>query len=117
MRRAELFPEGPAAVSLVEADSIAALEAFLHPLTGGYQQAGWEFGRLPCLSDFYGLLEAINGMDHIENLRMTLRAVTPGGVQVDEPRVVTEDRPLDVEVPVYTLVYSGEHKFNVKALA
>ena len=56
-------------------------------------------------------------MDHIENLRMTLRAVTPGGVQVDEPRVVTEDRPLDVEVPVYTLVYSGEHKFNVKALA
>ena len=76
-----------------------------------------QFGRLPCLSDFYGLLEAIGGMDHIENLRMTLRAVTPGGVQVDEPRIVSEDRPLDVEVPVYTLVYSGEHKFNVKALA
>ncbi|MDT5269291.1 MAG: hypothetical protein QOH49_1477, partial [Acidobacteriota bacterium] len=101
----------------VEADAVAALEAFLHPLTGGYTQSGWEFGRLPCLSDFYGLLEAVNGMDHIENLRMTLSPVTPGGVKAAEPRVVSEDRPLDVVVPVYTLVYSGEHKFDVKALA
>jgi predicted phage baseplate assembly protein len=101
----------------VEADAIAALEAFLHPLTGGYTQSGWEFGRLPCLSDFYGLLEAVNGMDHIENLRMTLSPVTPGGVKAAVSTVVSEDRPLDVVVPVYTLVYSGEHKFDVKALA
>jgi hypothetical protein len=114
---ADIYPQTIDLAPQVEADSVAALEGFLHPLTGGYQQAGWEFGRLPCLSDFYSLLEAIEGMDHIENLRMTLRAVTPSGVQVDEPRVVTEERQLDVEVPVYTLVYSGEHKFDVKALA
>jgi hypothetical protein len=48
---------------------------------------------------------------------MTLSPVTPGGVKAAEPRIVSEDRPLDVVVPVYTLVYSGEHKFDVKALA
>jgi hypothetical protein len=101
----------------VEAAAVATLEAFLHPLTGGYTQSGWEFGRLPCLSDFYGLLEAVPGMDHIENLRMTLSPVTPGGVKAAAPRVVSEELPLDVVVPVYTLVYSGEHKFDVKALS
>lgn len=114
---ADIYPETMDLAPQVEADAIAALESFLHPLTGGYTQSGWEFGRLPCLSDFYALLEAIEGMDHIENLRMTLSAVTPGGARVGEPRVVSEDRPLDVVVPVYTLVYSGGHKMDVKVLA
>jgi baseplate J-like protein len=114
---ADIYAESIDLAPQVEADAVAKLEAFLHPLTGGYKQTGWEFGRLPCLSDFYSLLEAVEGMDHIENLRMTLSPVTPGGAKAAEPRVVSEDRPLDVVVPVYTLVYSGEHKFDVKALA
>lgn len=114
---ADIYPASIDLAPQVEAESVAALEAFLHPLTGGYGRSGWEFGRLPCLSDFYGLLEDVEGMDHIENLRMTLRPVTPGGARAGEARVVTEDRPLDVVVPVYTLVYSGEHKFDVKAPA
>lgn len=114
---ADIYAESIDLAPQVEAAAVAALEAFLHPLTGGYTRSGWEFGRLPCLSDFYGLLEAVEGMDHIENLRMTLSPVTPGGVKAAAPRVVSEDRPLDVSVPVYTLVYSGEHKFDVKALA
>jgi uncharacterized phage protein gp47/JayE len=114
---ADIYAESIDLAPQVEAAAVAALEAFLHPLTGGYTQSGWEFGRLPCLSDFYRLLEGVGGMDHIENLRMTLSPVTPGGVKAAEPRVVSEDRPLDVVVPVYTLVYSGEHKFDVKALA
>jgi predicted phage baseplate assembly protein len=114
---ADIYAQSIDLAPQVEGAAVAALEAFLHPLTGGYTQSGWEFGRLPCLSDFYGLLEAVPGMDHIENLRMTLSPVTPGGVKASEPRVVSEDRPLDVVVPVYTLVYSGGHKFDVKALA
>ena len=114
---ADIYAQSIDLAPQVEAAAVAALEAFLHPLTGGYTQSGWEFGRLPCLSDFYGLLEAVGGMDHIENLRMTLSPVTPGGAKAAEARVVSEDRPLDVVVPVYTLVYSGEHKFDVKALA
>lgn len=114
---ADIYAQSIDLAPQVEADAVAALEAFLHPLTGGYTQSGWEFGRLPCLSDFYGLLEAVEGMDHIENLRMTLSPVTPGGAKAAEARVVSEDRPLDVVVPVYTLVYSGEHKFDVKALS
>lgn len=114
---ADIYPETIDLAPQVEAEAVAVLESFLHPLTGGYGGGGWEFGRLPCLSDFYSLLEAVGGMDHIENLSMTLSPVTPGGVAVGEPRVVTEERPLDVVVPAYTLVYSGEHKFDVKVLA
>ncbi|HEX7317674.1 MAG TPA: putative baseplate assembly protein [Pyrinomonadaceae bacterium] len=117
MVNADIYAQSIDLAPQVEAEAVAAVEAFLHPLTGGYNQSGWEFGRLPCLSDFYGLLEAVEGMDHIENLRMTLSPVTPGGVKAAEARVVSEDRPLDVVVPVYTLVYSGEHKFDVKALS
>lgn len=113
---ADIYAESIDLAPQVEAAALAALEAFLHPLTGGYTQSGWEFGRLPCLSDFYGLLEAVPGMDHIENLLMTLSPVTPGGAKAAEAKVVSEDRPLDVVVPIYTLVYSGEHKFDVKAL-
>jgi uncharacterized phage protein gp47/JayE len=114
---ADIYAESIDLAPQVEADAVAELEAFLHPLTGGYTQSGWEFGRLPCLSDFYALLEAVPGMDHIENLRMTLSPVTPGGAKAAVATVVSEDRPLDVVVPVYTLVYSGGHKFDVKALA
>ena len=63
----------------VEATALQRLRQFLHPLTGGYLNRGWEFGRLPCLSDFYTLLEDIDGVDHVDNLMMTLRAVTPTG--------------------------------------
>ena len=114
---ADIYAESIDLTPQVESAAVAALEAFLHPLTGGYTQSGWEFGRLPCLSDFYGLLEAVEGMDHIENLRMTLSPVTPGGAKAAAAVVVSEDHPLDVVVPVYTLVYSGEHKFDVKALS
>ena len=114
---ADIYAESIDLAPQVEAAAVAALEAFLHPLTGGYAESGWEFGRLPCLSDFYGLLEAVPGMDHVENLRMTLSPVTPGGAKAAASAVVSEDHPLDVVVPVYTLVYSGEHKFDVKALS
>ena len=113
---ADLYPVTIDLAPQVEMQAISRLERFLHPLTGGYQNSGWEFGRLPCLSDFYAFLEAVDGVDHIENLSMTLRVRMPSGVSVGDPQVVTEDRPVDVAMPPYTLVFSGEHKFTIKAL-
>ncbi len=46
------------------------LIAFLHPVTGGPEGEGWEFGRCPGESDFYGLLESIRGLDFIRSLRI-----------------------------------------------
>lgn len=47
------------------------LEEFLHPLTGGADGAGWDFGRDLAASDIYRLLEDINEVDHIEQLKLS----------------------------------------------
>lgn len=100
----------------VEGAALRRLASFLHPLTGGYQSTGWEFGRLPCLSDFYALLEDIAGVDHVEQLSLTLTALTPSGKPVGEPAYITEDRPLAATMPDYALVCSGQHTITLKAL-
>jgi hypothetical protein len=69
-----------------------ALAAFLHPLTGGPDGKGWEFGREPHRSDIYRVIEEIPGVDHV-------RALT---VQS------TEDFPGSRETGRF-LVYSGTH--------
>src|SRR4030095_7822513 len=42
--------------------------SFLHPLTGGLDGKGWDFGRRPHLSDLYALIEAVPGVDHVRAL-------------------------------------------------
>jgi len=44
------------------------LDRFFHPLLGGPEGEGWDFGRGVAVSDIYALLEGIDGVDHIENL-------------------------------------------------
>ena len=112
---AELVPTQIELAPQVEATALRRLSQFLHPLTGGYLNRGWEFGRLPCLSDFYTLLEDIDGVDHVAALSMTLRAVTPEGKTVGEPRQVDEDEHLAVTMPDHTLVYGETHTITVKA--
>ncbi|WP_036798636.1 putative baseplate assembly protein [Pleurocapsa sp. PCC 7319] len=71
------------------------LDAFLHPLTGGDRGRGWAFGRSPCKSDFYALLESIPGVDRVDSLSLVSannRAIT---------------------VPDYALVSTGEHQIKV----
>ena len=60
-------------VPLVEQEAMKKLRDFLHPLTGGFTSRGWEFGSLPCISDFFALLEEIDGLDHVEKLTMTIQ--------------------------------------------
>jgi hypothetical protein len=47
------------------------LAAFLHPLTGGHDRGGWDFGRKPHRSDLYALIEAVPGVDHVRSLTIT----------------------------------------------
>jgi predicted phage baseplate assembly protein len=46
------------------------VRAFLHPLTGGLGQEGWDFGRQPHASDVYALIEAVPGVDHVSFLKV-----------------------------------------------
>lgn len=74
------------------------LEAFLHPLTGGPTNEGWDFGRDLAASDLYGLLEDIDSVDHVTTLRMVF-----GDTASDER----------VEVESDALLASGTHKIEM----
>jgi predicted phage baseplate assembly protein len=72
------------------------LSRFLHPLTGGLEGKGWDFGRRPHKSDLYALLENTPGVDHVISL------------------VVTEKREReDATTTERFLVYSGAHKISL----
>lgn len=54
-----------------------ALKSFLHPLDGGKQGKGWEFGRNVYLSEIYQLLDQVPGVDYVKKIdnqdELTLR--------------------------------------------
>lgn len=68
----------PEAASEVEKATNMALNDYLHPVTGGSDGTGWDFGREPKRSDFFALLEAIPGVSHVRELRIRLVADRPG---------------------------------------
>lgn len=54
------------------------LNRFLHPTAGGPEGLGWQFGQRPHASDFYPLLGAIEGLDHIRALELRFEEERPG---------------------------------------
>jgi len=78
---AEIAIVSGAASSAVIARCEQALRRFLHPLTGGAQGAGWTFGERPHASDFYPLLGAIDGVDHVRTLRLHVTEAAPGRLE------------------------------------
>ncbi|MDB9315284.1 baseplate J/gp47 family protein [Spirulina sp. CS-785/01] len=70
-----------------------ALDAFLHPLTGGRQKTGWAFGRSPQRSDVYAALESVPGVSYVRALTI---------------------HPVAIAIDRQTLIYSGEHRITLK---
>ena len=93
-------------ISQFEASTTDALDAFLHPLTGGPENEGWAFGTVPCLSDFYALLEGLAGTDYVDDLTVT---VTGSETAV----TLTEGEPTPTVAPD-TLVFSGVHEITAR---
>jgi hypothetical protein len=96
-----VVPGAVGSIADLEAALTDAIDAFLHPLTGGERGRGWEFGELPCHSDVYALLEGVEGVDHVGSL-----AVTFSGD--DESLTVIEGQETP-SVAADTLVTSGDH--------
>jgi hypothetical protein len=94
--RAEVAVATPGGASTVEGAVHARLAAFLHPLTGGLDGTGWDFGRTPHRSDFFALIESVPGVDHVRFL------------QISE----VEDQP-GVRKTGRFLVFSGEHRISL----
>jgi len=64
----DVYVHGLDVASVVEREIKKTLKTFFHPLTGGPESSGWDFGRSVSASDIYALLEKIEGVDHVENL-------------------------------------------------
>jgi baseplate J-like protein len=47
------------------------LAAFLHPLTGGPEKQGWDFGRDVYVSEVAAVIEAVEGVDHVKALSIS----------------------------------------------
>jgi predicted phage baseplate assembly protein len=75
------------------------LEEFLHPVSGGPEGNGWEFGRPVTRSDIFALLERIADIDRVEDLMFEF-----GG----------RKNPNRVDIGPNELLASGEHKLAIK---
>ncbi|MGQ0778526.1 MAG: putative baseplate assembly protein [Pseudonocardiales bacterium] len=65
---ATVVPRSPEVADPVRGRVRAALEHYLHPLTGGPDGTGWAFGRKPHRSDLFAVAEAVEGVDHVRSL-------------------------------------------------
>ncbi len=88
-----------------------ALATFLHPLTGGRNQKGWQFGRHPHGSDFYAIIQSISGVNSVDSLK----------VLVDSQEFFSSDKSDSEEIKIAnlsfladTLIYSGNHIVKLK---
>jgi Baseplate J-like protein len=85
-----------------------ALTQFLHPLTGGFEGRGWPFGREPHKSDFYALLEAIPGVDHVRSLKVSETLDRRLNLAIAEAEDLIRTKETG-----HFLVYSGTHNIQL----
>ncbi|NIM15084.1 MAG: putative baseplate assembly protein [Candidatus Aminicenantes bacterium] len=102
-------------VPLVEKACYARLKDFLNPLSGGSEKRGWDFGKIPCFSDFYALLEKIKGVDHVVDLLVKLNLPDPENTNAGliSEYILTPENPEDFPMPPYAVICSGRHKIEV----
>lgn len=96
----DVIPESIDLAIPLEKTILRQLKEYLHPLTGGNEGTGWEFGRGVHISDVYALLERIKGVDHVENLTL------------NDP--ATSGSPDDVYINEFETVCSGEHRITMR---
>jgi predicted phage baseplate assembly protein len=82
-----------------------ALYAYLHPISGGMDNKGWEFGRPVHMGEIYALLQRLPGTELVEDVR--LFAANP----ISGQRGQAAQR---VEVAANALVFSYQHQVRVE---
>jgi predicted phage baseplate assembly protein len=87
--------------------ALNALYAYLHPITGGMDGTGWDFGRSVHVGEVYALLQRLPGTELVEDVR--LFAANP----ITGQRGQAAQR---VEVAANALVFSYEHQVRVEEL-
>lgn len=93
----EIRVKSAPSVALYDCQEICSrrLRTFLHPVTGGWDKCGWEFGRLPKQSDLLRLVDDAEGLGTAMSVSVRLE----------------EERPGVLKSGVF-LVCSGEHRLE-----
>ncbi|MBW4423095.1 MAG: putative baseplate assembly protein [Nostoc desertorum CM1-VF14] len=118
--KTEIFLNSLESASTIEREVEQKLASFLHPLTGGVDGNGWNFGRLPHQSDLYALLIAIPGIDYVSSLNIYLDEEYKNELPKEIPQVIPDDSPEEVKNWLQKLkterfiVYSGKHNISLK---
>jgi predicted phage baseplate assembly protein len=107
--RAEVVAAATAAADRMVSELRAAITRFIHPLTGGELEQGWDFGRIPRRSHFYRLLARFPGVHHIQRLDVITDPPLPAA---NEPLTIAQRDAL-----AGALVYSGAHELILVAPA
>jgi hypothetical protein len=87
---------------LVRRRVIENLTEFLHPLKGGPDRRGWDFGRDVFLSEIAAVIEDTTGVDHVA--QASVRGSVNGIDRTDPDGSRVEIRDVDGELPA-----SGVH--------
>ena len=66
--RAVVVPVEAGRAAVIEARVRAALDRYLHPLRGKRNGRGWEFGESVHLSQLAAVIEAVDGVEHAEDV-------------------------------------------------
>jgi hypothetical protein len=112
----EIFLSSLDLASTIAQEVEQKLASFLHPLTGGIDGNGWDFGRLPHKSDLYALLTEISGVDYVSSLN----TYSDEGFQNELPQEIPKDIPdnsPDLLKRLKTkrfMIYSGKHNITLK---
>jgi Baseplate J-like protein len=80
----------------VQHSALSALQNFLHPSFGGWNNDGWEFGHEPKASDVYAVLRKVPGISHVRRVRLTLLGDRPGAEKTGR-----------------FMIYGGQHNITV----
>jgi len=93
---AEITVSNIETATTVQHNALSALQNFLHPSFGGWNNDGWEFGHEPKTSDIYALLHKVAGVSHVRRIRLTLLGDRPGAAKTGR-----------------FMIYGGQHTISV----
>jgi predicted phage baseplate assembly protein len=95
----------PAVAVDVHKQAERALYEYLNPYTGGPARKGWPFGRDLHLSELFGLLQRIPGVEYIESIRLRTREAGQDTLKTAPPRITLLE---------YGLICSATHAVTVR---
>ncbi|RLA83731.1 MAG: putative baseplate assembly protein [Epsilonproteobacteria bacterium] len=89
--------------STLKGTILEKLNNFLHPLNGGVESQGWEFGQAPSLSHIFNLLSNIKGIEYLKSAEIRI------GNQI----LYDLDGQTAITVPKNIMIYNGEHSIDI----